>query len=139
MKSLGKHMIVELYGCNSECIDNVDQVERVLTESAKLSNATIIQPVFHQFSPHGVSGVVVIAESHFSIHTWPEYGYCALDIFTCGDIIDSDASLQFLKNEFQAENISVMEIKRGTLDIPPQELRHKPPTAPTSLKCQSLA
>jgi S-adenosylmethionine decarboxylase len=138
MKSLGKHMIVELYGCNPECITDVFRVEQILTESAKLSNATIIQPVFHQFSPHGVSGVVVIAESHFSIHTWPEYGYCALDIFTCGNLIDSDASLRHLKNEFQADNMSVMEIKRGALDIPDQELRHKPSTS-LELKCESIA
>lgn len=126
MKSLGKHLIVELYECNYERINDVVQVERIVTEAVKLSNATIVQPVFHQFSPHGVSGVVVIAESHFSIHTWPEYGYCALDIFTCGDQIDSDASLEFLKREFRAKNMSVMDIKRGMLDVPSQELRHKP-------------
>jgi len=126
MKSLGKHLIVELYGCSSELLNNLVQVEKILIEAVELSNATIVQPVFHHFSPHGISGVVVIAESHFSIHTWPEYGYCALDIFTCGDQIDADASLQFLKKEFRASNMSVMEIKRGTLDVPSQELRHKP-------------
>lgn len=131
-------MIIELYGCNTESINDVTEVERILTESAKLSNATIVQPVFHQFSPHGVSGVVVIAESHFSIHTWPEYGYCALDIFTCGDLIDSDVSLKHLKREFQAENMSVMEIKRGTLDVPARELRHKPSSS-FALKCGGLA
>jgi len=131
-------MIIELYGCNTEAINDVTEVERILTESAKLSNATIVQPVFHQFSPHGVSGVVVIAESHFSIHTWPEYGYCALDIFTCGDLIDSDVSLKHLKREFQAENMSVMEIKRGTLDVPARELRHKPSSS-FALKCGGLA
>ncbi|MDY0042386.1 MAG: adenosylmethionine decarboxylase [Desulforhabdus sp.] len=126
MKSLGKHLIVELYGCSSELLNNLVQVEKILIEAAELSNATIVQPVFHHFSPHGISGVVVIAESHFSIHTWPEYGYCALDIFTCGEQIDPDVSLKFLKNRFQASNMSVMEIKRGTLDIPSEDLRHKP-------------
>jgi S-adenosylmethionine decarboxylase len=126
MKSLGKHLIVELYGCSSELLNNLVQVEKILIEAVELSKATIIQPVFHHFSPHGISGVVVIAESHFTIHTWPEYGYCALDIFTCGEQIDPDLSLQFLKTRFKAGNMSVMEIKRGTLDIPSQELRHKP-------------
>jgi len=126
MKSLGKHLIVELYGCSSELLNSLVQVEKILIEAAELSKATIVQPVFHHFSPHGISGVVVIAESHFSIHTWPEYGYCALDIFTCGEQIDPDASLQFLKSRFQAGNMSVMEIKRGTLDIPSKDLRHKP-------------
>lgn len=126
MKSLGKHLIVELYDCDKNLIDRVDQVEAILVEAVKVSKATIIKPVFHQFNPHGVSGVVVIAESHFSIHTWPEYGYCALDIFTCGEQIDSDLALQFLKREFRAKSMSVMELKRGTLDVPEGELKHKP-------------
>jgi S-adenosylmethionine decarboxylase len=126
MKSLGKHLIVELYGCSFERLNDLVQVEEILIEAVKLSKATIVQPVFHQYSPHGVSGVVVIAESHFSIHTWPEYGYCALDIFMCGDQIDSDTSLEFLKTRFGAKSMAVMEIKRGILDIPAQQLRHKP-------------
>ncbi|SFM63304.1 adenosylmethionine decarboxylase [Thermodesulforhabdus norvegica] len=126
MKSLGKHLIVELYDCNRDLIARVDKVEQILVDAVKLSKATIVAPVFHQFNPHGVSGVVVIAESHFSIHTWPEYGYCALDIFTCGELIDSDAALHFMKEAFQAKSMSVMELKRGTLDIPEGELRHKP-------------
>ncbi|MGC8718885.1 MAG: adenosylmethionine decarboxylase [Thermodesulforhabdaceae bacterium] len=126
MKSLGKHLIVELYDCDKNLIDRVDQVEAILVEAVKVSKATIIKPVFHQFNPHGVSGVVVIAESHFSIHTWPEYGYCALDIFTCGEQIDSDLALQFLKKEFRAKSMSIVELKRGTLDVPEGELKHKP-------------
>lgn len=119
-------MIVELYGCSFEQINDLVRVERSLIEAVELSKATIVKPVFHRFSPHGVSGVVVIAESHFAIHTWPEYGYCALDIFTCGDQIDSDAALHFLKSRFEAENMSIMEVQRGVLDVPPHQLRHKP-------------
>ncbi|MEJ5365546.1 MAG: adenosylmethionine decarboxylase [Desulfosoma sp.] len=126
MKSLGKHLIVELYDCDFGLINDVSQVEKILVEAVAISKATIVQPVFHQFSPHGVSGVVVIAESHFTIHTWPEYGYCALDIFTCGELIDSDASLEYLKQAFKAGSLSVMEIKRGVLDLPAERLRHKP-------------
>ncbi|WP_448382921.1 adenosylmethionine decarboxylase [Desulfosoma sp.] len=126
MKSLGKHLIVELYDCDFGLINDVSQVEKILVEAVAISKATIVQPVFHQFSPHGVSGVVVIAESHFTIHTWPEYGYCALDIFTCGELIDSDASLDYLKQAFKAGSLSVMEIKRGVLNLPAERLRHKP-------------
>ncbi len=118
MKSLGKHLIVELYGCNHELINDAARVESVLVEAVRLSGACIVQPVFHQLSPCGVMGVVVITQSHFSIHTWPEYDYCAIDIFTCGDGIDSDASLRFLKSEFEAERISVMEVRRGILEMP---------------------
>lgn len=126
MKALGKHLIVELYGCSFERTNDPVEVEETLIQAVNLSNATIVKPVFHHFAPHGVSGVVVIAESHFTIHTWPEYGYCALDIFTCGDQIDSDASLRFLKQAFQAHNMSVMEVQRGMLDLPEGEVRHKP-------------
>jgi S-adenosylmethionine decarboxylase len=126
MKSLGKHLIVELYDCLSDVINDVARVEEILVEAAEISKATVVRPVFHQFSPHGVSGVVVIAESHFSIHTWPEYGYCALDIFTCGDQIDPSICLSFLKSQFGAKALSVMEIKRGTLDVPSGDLKHKP-------------
>jgi S-adenosylmethionine decarboxylase len=126
MKSLGKHLIVELYDCDLDLINDVSQVEKILVEAVAISKATIVQPVFHQFSPHGVSGVVVIAESHFTIHTWPEYGYCALDIFTCGELIDTDTSLEYLKQAFKAGSLSVMEIKRGVLDLPAEKLRHKP-------------
>ena len=87
MKSLGKQLIVELYGCSTALLDSPDHSERILVEAVNRSGATVIQPFFHQFSPHGVSGVVVIAESHVAIHTWPEYGYCAVDIFTCGTAV----------------------------------------------------
>ncbi len=126
MKSLGKHLIVELYDCDRDLIASVNAVEEILIDAVNISKATIIKPLFHQFNPHGVSGVVVIAESHYSIHTWPEYGYCALDIFTCGEQIDSDKALQFLKEKLKAKSMSVIELKRGTLDVPEGELRHKP-------------
>lgn len=125
MKSLGYHALVELYDCCSEIINSVEKVEEILLESVRISGATIIKPVFHKFNPHGVSGVV-IAESHFSVHTWPEYGYCAVDIFTCGETIDAQKSITFLKERFGAQHISVMESKRGVLDLPPEEIKHKP-------------
>ena len=81
---------------------------------------------FHKFSPHGVSGIVVIAESHFSVHTWPEYGYCAVDIFTCGEDIKTDPPLDYLRRNLKADHYSVMEIKRGLLSLPQDEIKHKP-------------
>ena len=126
MKSLGNHLIIELYDCEAELINDLHKVEGILMESVNISGAEIIAPVFHKFNPHGVSGVVVIAESHFSIHTWPEYGYCALDIFTCGDVINSTRSLEYLKGALGATSVSIMEVKRGTLDIPEEKLTHKP-------------
>ncbi|RLB12536.1 MAG: S-adenosylmethionine decarboxylase proenzyme [Deltaproteobacteria bacterium] len=125
MKSLGKHIILEVHGVDSKLLNDIKKIEDIMSKAVRLCGATIIKPFFHQFSPHGVSGVIVIAESHFSIHTWPEYGYAALDLFTCGDQISPDDAVGYLKKEMNAGQIHMMEIKRGTLDIPPEELKHK--------------
>jgi S-adenosylmethionine decarboxylase len=126
MKSLGKHLIIELFQCDSTLLNDVKTLERHLLAAVQLSGATVIQPFFHQFSPHGITGVVVVAESHFALHTWPEYGYCAVDIFTCGDTVNGHVALDYLKENLRAANASVMEIKRGVLDLPQSEIRHKP-------------
>ncbi len=125
MNALGKHVIAEFYGCDHELINNHEYVETVLLEACEVSGATVVAPVFHKFNPHGVSGCVVISESHFTIHTWPEYGYAAVDVFTCGDLIDNDKALHHMKEKFQAESISVVEMKRGVLNLG-VDLRHKP-------------
>jgi S-adenosylmethionine decarboxylase len=125
VQSLGNHLIIELYECQSDVINDARIVEEKLIEAVRISGANMVQSVIHEFNPHGVSGVIVIEESHFSVHTWPEYGYCALDIFTCGDEIDYYSALQYLKEEFQAKNLSVTEMKRGMLDLP-IKLMHKP-------------
>jgi len=127
MQSLGNHLIVELYDCDAVLINNVRQVEQVLMTAVELSGAKMVQSVIHEFNPHGVSGVIVIEESHFSVHTWPEYGYCALDIFTCGTLIDSYAALHYMVKAFKANSYSVSEIKRGILNLP-VKLHHKPQT-----------
>jgi S-adenosylmethionine decarboxylase len=126
VQSLGTHLIIELYECHEELINNAQEVEEALIQAVEISGATMVQSVIHQFNPHGISGVVVIEESHFTVHTWPEYGYCALDIFTCGDEIDYYSALQYLKTQFQAKNLSVTEMKRGMLDLPVKKLLHKP-------------
>ncbi len=125
MDALGKHVIAELYECDREIINNQELIEDIMLEAVDLSGATIVKPAFHKFSPHGVSGMVVVSESHFSIHTWPEYGYCAVDIFTCGNLIDNHKALTHLKHRLGSKSISVVEMKRGMLDLG-VELHHKP-------------
>lgn len=133
MKSLGQQLIVELYGCNRTLLDDPIRLEQLLTESIRRSGGTVIKPCFHHFSPYGVTGVVVIAESHVAIHTWPEFGYCALDIFTCGTQVKTDQIFEYIRSAFQARESSVMEVKRGMLVLPPyEELRHKPMEAMSS-------
>ncbi|NMC62876.1 MAG: S-adenosylmethionine decarboxylase proenzyme [SAR324 cluster bacterium] len=135
MEALGRHIIAELYDCDRDLINDHDFIEEIMLRAVEQSGATVIRPVFHKFNPHGVSGVVVIAESHFSIHTWPEYGYCALDIFTCGDVINSSVGLSFIRESLKAKNVSVSEMKRGVLNLG-VELRHKP-DATSALDAQS--
>lgn len=121
MEALGRQILVEFYDCDSDSINNVMFIESTLLEAARASGATVISHNFHKFSPHGVSGVVVIAESHIAIHSWPEYNYAAVDIFTCGDTIDPWVIQEHLKEAFESNNTSSMEMKRGMFRVPPGE------------------
>ena len=127
MEALGRQILVELYDCEESKINDVEHIEQSLLEATKKSKATIVSHNFHKFSPYGISGVIVIAESHVTIHTWPEYNYAAVDIFTCGDTIDPWIIQEYLKNAFGSENVSSMEMKRGMFKVPPgQKLLFKP-------------
>lgn len=127
-KSLGKHVILELYGCNPELIDGETLVHEVLLEAAKIAKANVISSTFHQFSPQGVSGMVIIEESHFSIHTWPEHGYAAVDMFTCGDILDNMLAVDYIKEKFESTSIYMADMRRGIMDgdanLKLKELQH---------------
>jgi len=113
LKALGTHIIVELSDCNPDILSDVDQVSNILVAAAKEANAEILQTAFHRFTPQGVSGVVVIAESHLSIHTWPEYGYAAMDIYTCGDKTDPWKACRYAATAFQAKQMLTTEVRRG--------------------------
>ncbi|MEX0647830.1 MAG: adenosylmethionine decarboxylase [Balneolaceae bacterium] len=127
MEALGRQILVEYYDCDQSRINDVSYIENSLIQATKASGATIISHNFHKFSPYGVSGVVVIAESHVAIHTWPEYNYAAVDIFTCGDTIDPWMIQEQLKEYFKSGNVSSMEMKRGLFKVPKgQKLLFKP-------------
>jgi len=91
-------------------------VTSILVTAAKEANAEVLQTAFHRFTPQGVSGVVVIAESHLSIHTWPEYGYAAMDIYTCGDHTDPWKACRYAAEKFQAKQMLTTEVRRGLPD-----------------------
>ena len=114
-KTLGVHVIIEMYDCDPNTLKNKDQVEKAFLDIAKKSNAHAIGSFFHQFNPHGVSGVVIIEESHLSIHTWPEHGYAAVDYFYCSDDVDIDTALKLFEKYFKPAHMSVVEMKRGVL------------------------
>jgi S-adenosylmethionine decarboxylase len=113
LNALGRHLLLELFDCDLDAINNVETVKGALVEAAKRAQATIVDVVFHEFNPFGVSGVVVIAESHLSIHTWPEYRYAAVDIFSCGDVLQPEIAANYLVEQFGAERTSVVEMQRG--------------------------
>ncbi len=125
MHALGIHLLVELRDCNPEILKNLAEVRDALVTAAKRANATIIDVSFHEFNPFGISGMVIIAESHLSIHTWPEYGYAAVDIFTCGDTIKPEVAAEYLIKRFESRNPSIVEMKRGILSWDGKRLPHK--------------
>jgi S-adenosylmethionine decarboxylase proenzyme len=114
MEGLGKHVLVELFHCDELRIDSVKEVKEVMLRAAELCKTTVIQHFFHKFSPYGISGVVLIAESHLTIHTWPEHAYAAVDLFLCGDH-DWHVVVEHLKGAFGAERCSVFELTRGII------------------------
>jgi len=115
MKPLGKHTIVEFYDCDTDRLSDAALLERALCMAAKNAGVTVIKSTFHKFSPHGVTGIVIIAESHLSIHTWPEYGYAAVDIFTCGSVANNYKAIECLKEMLRATRHSAIELERGIL------------------------
>lgn len=113
LHALGRHLLLELYDCDVEAINNLEAVKTALVEAARRARATIVDVIFHEFNPFGISGVVVIAESHLSIHTWPEYRYAAVDIFSCGSMLQPDKAVAYLVEQFGAERTSIVELRRG--------------------------
>lgn len=114
-KVLGRQVLLEFYGCKRERLDDPEFIKTAMLEAARRARATIVQAAFNRFSPHGVSGVVVIAESHLAIHTWPEHGYAAIDIFTCGSKVLPEVACQYLVKTFKPQEISRQDIDRGTI------------------------
>lgn len=133
MKILGRHLIVELTDCDNAILNNLELLEEYLNESVRKSGATIVKSNFHRYNPRGVSGVVVIAESHISIHTWPEYGYAAVDFFTCGESIDPYKAYEYMKKMLKADKATVSEIKRGIPSVNDEIIAHKPNTIITGM------
>lgn len=116
MKSLGRHIIAEFYDCDKEILDDVEKIEQLMKDAAYETGATLVNSSFHRFLPYGVSGVVVISESHLTIHTWPEYGYAAVDLFTCGDDVDPWKAFIFLKKALKSQRVHTVEHLRGKYD-----------------------
>ena len=112
MDTRSQHLLVEYHGCNPQMLDDLKGIEALMRLAAKAANTSIVASVFHPFTPQGVSGVVVIEESHLSIHTWPEYGYASVDFFTCGDG-EPERAHEVLREGLEATRSEVMVVERG--------------------------
>jgi S-adenosylmethionine decarboxylase len=124
--ALGRHLLLELFDCDPVAINSLDIVKSSMVEAAKRAQATIVDVVFHEFNPFGISGVVVIAESHLAIHTWPEYRYAAVDVFSCGETLQPRVAVDYLLEQLGAARTSVVELQRGVFLEAPSPLSHKP-------------
>lgn len=122
MEVLGRHVLAEVYGCPFDVLNDVKKVEEIMVTAALEAGAEVREVVFHKFSPQGVSGVVVISESHLAIHTWPELGYAAVDVFTCGDRVNPWDACNFMKEKFRAEYMEANETKRGIIAKAPMKV-----------------
>jgi S-adenosylmethionine decarboxylase len=126
--ALGRHLLLELFDCDPDAINSLDIVKASMVEAAKRAQATIVDVVFHEFNPFGISGVVVIAESHLAIHTWPEYRYAAVDVFSCGETLQPQVAVEHLVEQLGAARTSVVELQRGVFLRTPNPIVQKPVT-----------
>ena len=125
-KNLGRHFLVDFLFCNVQVINNMEKIRTHLLKAANLAQATVIKDTFHKFSPQGISGVIVIAESHLAIHTWPEHECVALDLFTCSEKMEAQKAIDYLENVFEAKKTLVQVVLRcqnycpEAIDTPPE-------------------
>ena len=119
MNVLGNHLLLELKNCDSAILDDLSAVREALMSAAQEMGARILGESFHKFHPQGVTGVVPISESHLCVHTWPEYRYAAVDVFTCGQAFDPSSVADLLIEKFKCEDPSLIVVKRGILTRSP--------------------
>ncbi len=120
MSALGSQILADLYGCDRAILDDPQAIRDILIEAARRCGATIVDRCFHRFSPQGVSGVVVIAESHLAIHTWPEHGYAAADLFTCGTTLRPSDCFEYLRQALHSQDHRLQTLERGHPTPPSQ-------------------
>ena len=117
VNALGNQVAVDLYECETE-LNDIAFIREALKRAARAGKATIVAENFHQFAPQGVSGVLIIAESHIAVHTWPEFAYAAVDVFTCGTTVDAMSIKESLEKDLRAGRVTVEETKRGLIRAP---------------------
>src|SRR5690554_4762691 len=112
MDTMGRHVIAELWDCNIEKLNDMNFIERLFVDAALAAGAEVREVAFHKFAPHGVSGVVIISESHLTIHSFPEHGYASIDVYTCGNL-DPNIASNYITKALEAKSSEVLELPRG--------------------------
>ncbi|WP_409297287.1 adenosylmethionine decarboxylase [Peribacillus sp. SCS-26] len=112
METMGRHVISELWGCDFEKLNNMEQIEQIFVDAALKSGAEVREVAFHKFAPQGVSGVVIISESHLTIHSFPEHGYASIDVYTCGEM-NPNIAADYIAEALNAQTIEKIELPRG--------------------------
>jgi S-adenosylmethionine decarboxylase len=137
MKAVGRHLILEMWGCDN--LNSTEVAERALREMVDALEVTLLDLKVYPFSPVGVTGVAIVAESHLVIHTWPELGYAAVDVFTCGAPRDPDAAIAVLRAHYQPDHVQVMEMVRGQVDDEQWAAAHHQPAPSRRARSSRLA
>ena len=114
-ENLGRHILLDLYDCNKEKLNDLVFLEKQLKKTVEIAEATLVNTLFHQFSPHGVTGIALIEESHLSIHTWPEHNYAAIDLFTCSETMKTEEAVDFLVQQLESKRQETRDVKRGLI------------------------
>lgn len=122
---IGVHCVLELYQCPNDLLNNPEFIQQALRKAAQQANSTLLEEVSHQFHPQGVTAVALLAESHISVHTWPEIGYVAADVFTCGQATTPEKACEALVQLFQAQRHLLVKLARGrSLLTPPASISY---------------
>lgn len=118
MSQLGHHYIAEMWECPSDILNDRTRLESLARDAAESARVTVLKSQFHQFSPQGVTGLLLLSESHLSVHTWPERGYCAMDFFTCGDPVAARDAVLELASRMGAGKLELQIVGRGFVETP---------------------
>lgn len=117
MEAYGRHLLVEMWDCNREILNNAEKITQLMCDAANDAGATVVKSICHEFNPPGITAVAILSESHISVHTWPVEGYVAVDIFTCGTVADPQLAIKVLLEGFEPKEHTSVEIKRGSPHI----------------------
>ena len=112
---LGKHVLADIYDIDSDAIDDIEKIKKLLMEACEETNLNIVEFKFHKFEPYGLSGICILKESHLAIHTWPEYNFASVDAFTCGTKMDPELVCQVVARKLNSKNVDIKKFDRGNI------------------------